>query len=152
MASINDIGVAGQPLDSPPLTAWQAAVRDALTPILGVLTPRAGWADYGGTYAGLMVTKQRQLVTINAALKPTADTPVSTATGINVADLPSTFLPAAYVSSAGTINLVAGGVTSGCRIVVTTAGVLTIVPGVSGTITAAGGIIAVSITYRAGAV
>lgn len=30
MATINDIGVAGQPLGTPPLTAWQAAVRDHL--------------------------------------------------------------------------------------------------------------------------
>lgn len=30
MASVNDVGVPGQPLNTPPLTAWQAAVRDAL--------------------------------------------------------------------------------------------------------------------------
>lgn len=30
MASINDIGVPGQPLNTPPLTEWQKAVRDVL--------------------------------------------------------------------------------------------------------------------------
>jgi len=30
MPSVNDIGVPGQPMDNPPLTPWQAAVRDAL--------------------------------------------------------------------------------------------------------------------------
>lgn len=30
MATIDDIGVSGQPLNNPPLTAWQAAVRDKL--------------------------------------------------------------------------------------------------------------------------
>lgn len=30
MASINDIGTPGSPMDTPPLTEWQAAVRDAL--------------------------------------------------------------------------------------------------------------------------
>lgn len=30
MASVNDIGVPGQPMNTPPLTPWQAAVRDVL--------------------------------------------------------------------------------------------------------------------------
>lgn len=30
MGSVNDIGTPGSPLNTPPLTAWQAAVRDAL--------------------------------------------------------------------------------------------------------------------------
>lgn len=30
MATIDDIGVPGQPMNNPPLTPWQAAVRDEL--------------------------------------------------------------------------------------------------------------------------
>lgn len=30
MGTIDDIGVPGQPMNNPPLTEWQAAVRDAL--------------------------------------------------------------------------------------------------------------------------
>lgn len=32
MATVDDIGVPGQPLSTPPLTAWQAAVRDRVKP------------------------------------------------------------------------------------------------------------------------
>lgn len=55
MATIDDVGIPGQPLSNPPLTAWQAAVRDAIkvnqtasAQQVITLTPSASWDHYAG--------------------------------------------------------------------------------------------------------
>lgn len=47
MATINDIGTPGAPLSTPPLTGWQAAVRDALTVTQSAVTLGGGWTGAG---------------------------------------------------------------------------------------------------------
>jgi len=57
VASINDVGTPGDPLDTPPLTEWQAAVRDTLgsdTPVdtrLAAVLPIGAIVAYGATTA-----------------------------------------------------------------------------------------------------
>ena len=70
MATINDIGVPGQPLSTPPLTAWQAAVRDRFnTPIQGAyvrpsdLVGTAGAAMVCGTLTVAGATGRMVLIT-----------------------------------------------------------------------------------------
>lgn len=153
MASIADIGVPGQPLSTPPLTEWQAAVRDAITPLvpqLGTVTPKAGWVDFGGSYAGLWATKLGRLVTIEGMLKPTSDTAVSAGTNITIADVPAGFYPARYVSGTCIIGL-SDFTPSTTRILVNIAGLIVITPAATGTITAADGSVAFALTYRSAA-
>lgn len=74
MATVNDIGVPGQPLSTPPLTAWQAAVRDALnansdadtwkswTPTIAGGTVSAVDAKYRRTPGGLLIFSMQATV------------------------------------------------------------------------------------------
>lgn len=63
MATIDDIGTPGAPLSTPPLTEWQAAVRDSLkgppwqpwSPTLAGFTASAVDCVYRRTHDGLVV-------------------------------------------------------------------------------------------------
>lgn len=154
MATIDDVGVPGQPLSTPPLTEWQKAVRDAIkanqagsTITLGTVTPVSGWADLGGMYAGLQATKQGRMVTVNALLKPTSDKAVSAGVAFDVANVPAAMVPSTAVILSG-IYATAGAAPLVCRFTVQTSGLVQCMPAVAGTILAATGWVAVSITYR----
>lgn len=92
MATINDIGIPGQPLGTPPLTAWQAAVRDALTDTVGAITPAAGWA-LSATYDTTCV-KRNGRVNLNVAIQRTSDLAITAGTYVTILNLPAGFFPA----------------------------------------------------------
>lgn len=149
MATLADIGIPGQPLGTPPLTAWQAAVRDALTPLvstMGALTPRAGWADYGSSYAGMFATKQGRVVTIDAMFKPTADTAL-TVSSVTLADVPAGWRPTRDVIAPVVYKLTTGFPAFGA-VTITTAGAVIFGPGANGTILAASGYVSLNLSYR----
>ena len=56
MATINDIGVPGQPMNNPPLTPWQAAVRDVLGTDLPIDTRFAGRGVFHSALAAHTLT------------------------------------------------------------------------------------------------
>ena len=106
MASVNDVGIAGQPLNTPPLTDWQEAVRDALNgsdvtvdariaalTVLGTFTPRAGWADIGGGNSGLNVTRHGPWVTVFGTVLRTGVNQAVGGSNVPIADVPAGFFP-----------------------------------------------------------
>ena len=107
MASVNDVGVAGQPLSTPPLTGWQAAVRNAfnssdvtvdariaaaatVTTAALVMNTAGGWTGSG------TVTKQGKLVTMGFS-----GSKASFAANETLATVPAGYRPAALVWFAG---------------------------------------------------
>jgi hypothetical protein len=70
MASINDIGVPGQPLATPPLTAWQAAVRDKLNnaDVWQTYAPTVGGAAYSSLQAWWARSGNVVIVSIKATV------------------------------------------------------------------------------------
>ena len=78
MGTIADIGVPGQPLKTPPLTAWQAAVRD----MLNAQAASDAWTSWTpsitGATASVVDARYRRtrggLLTVNASFTLTAVT------------------------------------------------------------------------------
>jgi hypothetical protein len=151
MALITDIGVPGQPLNDPPLTEWQAAVRDALLGLQsgseGTLTPSSGFAAYGGVYGAPRVTRNGPLVAVEAMLKPTADTAWTVGQNRQVGSLPAGFWPVAQVIVPAVCYTGAGTVVSGYAYVGTT-GAIAFVAGAAFTTPAATGFISIMATFR----
>ena len=158
MGSVNDVGVPGQPLNTPPLTEWQQAVRAALNgsdvpvdtrlaAVLGTLTPAAGWADYGTSAGGMHVTRQGALVTVNALLKRTSDLALVVGTGVTVAVVPAGLRPAASTFGATFYQLTGTSAPLVGRLVTATDGTIQLFPSAAGTLTTTG-LLAVTVTYR----
>lgn len=148
--SIDGIGVPGQPLGTPPLTVWQAAVRDAIKANetgLAVLTPSAGWVDYT-TAPGMYVTRQGRLVTIDAALSPTSNLAVTAGSGIVIATIPAGFRPARGVTAPGWYNYAASGMGAAAKLIIGTDGTVSFIPTVAGTINAGTNSVAIPVSYR----
>lgn len=89
MATVDDIGVPGQPLNTPPLTAWQAAVRDRLNSTKATAAVKAadqagiasgGSAGFTATLSGLRVGQFVVAIISNAFTVTTAATSYTQAT------------------------------------------------------------------------
>ena len=92
MTTIADIGVPGQPLGSPPLTAWQAAVRDAINKVTGGDV----WTSWTPSINGGTVSAAdcRYLRTPGGLLTFDAHLTIATITGNFSFSLPTAVIPA----------------------------------------------------------
>ena len=94
MATVNDIGVPGQPATN--LTAWQAAVRDAVNAAAITVanwTPAAGWQDAAAPHTGLHATRTGRNVTLTGRPTPTATVPITAGTPFTIGTAPVGFRP-----------------------------------------------------------
>lgn len=82
MATINDIGGPTDPLSAPTLSAWAAAVRDALTVTQSAVTPGGGWTGAG------TAARSNRSVTLVLSLTKTA-----WAAGEVIATVPAGYRP-----------------------------------------------------------
>jgi hypothetical protein len=95
--TINDYGTPTDTLAAPSLSEWAAAVATAVgglqTGTSAVVAPVTGWADFGGAYAQMTVTRVGALVVAEMMVKPTADKAVTAGTPYQFATLPVGFRP-----------------------------------------------------------
>lgn len=137
------------PLEFPALSQQLANKLESsgATAALGALTPSAGWADFGGIYAGLFVTKNGRQVIVDAMLKPTSDIAMTAGGTYNVATVPAAYWPARSVYAPAAYRL-SGTVPVAGVIQVTPSGTVSFNPSAAGTITAAAGYVAIALPYR----
>jgi len=143
MATVADIGTPGAPMDSPPLTEWQAAVRDALTPLQGLVVPTAPWAGVGALYC----TRAPGIVTIEGALTHTAGLAVAVGTTYTVGTVPAGFRPTVARSAAATVWSGSAYVAP-CVADVTPGGALRFIFTTAVTLAANSGAVTYLLTYR----
>lgn len=140
---------ADHPLEFPSHSQALANTLESmdLAPVADVLTPAAGWADYGGVYAGLLASKVGSLVVLEGMLKRTSDLTVGAGSYYTIGQAPAPFWPTHSVAGAAVTNFpTAGGALA--RILVSNSGGVQMAPASAGTF-ATGMWITFTIAYRA---
>lgn len=107
------------------------------------LAPFTGWADYGSGYA-LHMTRHADMVTIQAALKPTADATIS-ATPVQIATIPAGWRPVGSIAAVAVYYT--GSAVGFMRLLLDGTGMVRVTAPTSVTITTAG-YIGFAITFR----
>lgn len=113
MASINDVGVAGQPLGTPPLTPWQKAVRDALNgsdlTVDARIAKGAPWAQWTPTTGGAVYSAVNAWWTKADVVKVVVKATVTSVSGDLSFTLPAQAHPDVVGSAIGTARLISNG-------------------------------------------
>jgi hypothetical protein len=113
----------------------------------GLVTAFTNFTDYGSTYAGLFVTRNGPVATVDCLIKPTTTPAWTAGTPYQIGTVPVGFRPAHDVISAAIMSYGSVATTYPARVTITTAGVINCHPLTAGTMTT-GGWIAVNSTYR----
>lgn len=116
-----------------------------------VISPASGWADWGGSDAGLYCTKHAGMVTLEGLFKRTGSTLSMTAyTAYQIGTVPAGYRPATTRSATG--YAFSGSTAYALAIIqLTSAGVLAVMPFVAVSVSPSNGNVAVNMTYRQGA-
>lgn len=113
MGSVNDIGVAGKPLNQPPLTAWQAAVRNAFNSsdltVDARIAKGAPWAQWTPTLAGAAYSAVAAWWAKTTFVHLTVKATVTSVSGDISFTLPTPAHADAVGSAIGTARLVSNG-------------------------------------------
>lgn len=133
------VGVASQP--------EHAVRKDALDAgLTGVWSPAANWADYGGSYTGLLVTRSGPLVCVQGLVKRTTSSLTATgSTAYQIGTVPVGFRPTTAMVAPGVIY--SGSAFANGEVEIFASGVVNFYCYATTTI-AVGGFVSVLFTYR----
>lgn len=142
------------PFEYPAMSQQQAQHLESTMWAEAAWTPADSWADQGGAYTGLHVSRSGSVVNISGNLKRTADLVMPAAgTAYTVGQLPAGtapsgfFPPYARYGSGWLILASTLGAPTPCRVAVLATGAISFAAPVAGTITPAG-VLSLFITYR----
>lgn len=137
------------PLEYPAAMQAQSDAIDALLnpPIMTILTPSSGWADFGGPYGGMFSTKQGRIAVVEGMVKPTADKAVTAGTSYPLmTGLPlpqrAQIVACVYIANATGVTPQFG------RLTIDMTGAALFVPSTTGTIPTASGYVSFAAPYR----